>query len=260
MHAMGDMDLRRESVDRAVARLATRQHGVVRLDQLKACGMPQTMLRDRLRHGRLHRIHPCVYAVGHVALSFEGRVRGLLLAAGGDSFVSGLASLYLRDVVRREPATIDVVVRRHTRPLRGSRIIHSHCCARQEAPHRWLVGAPRSPRQRRPGRPACREAGDECTGQVRWTCQVNPSASGVLVEVGGAGTGRHRRERVGGHAIGEADEDRAASLAAGVFEQRPRWDRMRLVVVSGLRGAAVAEEDVFDRVGHALFVPDTAAS
>ncbi len=54
--------------DVLVARLAARRFGVLGLAELRACGLSEPGIRRRVHDGRLHRLHPGVYAVGHVGL------------------------------------------------------------------------------------------------------------------------------------------------------------------------------------------------
>jgi very-short-patch-repair endonuclease len=65
------------SPDARVARLAAEQWGVVDNADLRACGLSANAVMSRVRNGRLHRIHPGVYALGHLGLSLNG----LFLAA-----------------------------------------------------------------------------------------------------------------------------------------------------------------------------------
>lgn len=78
--------MREESArpDRSVAELAGRQHGVVADWQLIAIGMSTSSISRRVAAGRLHRIHRGVYAVGHRALSTQGRLMAAVLACGRD--------------------------------------------------------------------------------------------------------------------------------------------------------------------------------
>jgi very-short-patch-repair endonuclease len=61
---------------------ASRRHGVVSVDQLRAAGLTKHDVLHRVRTGRLHRIHRGVYAVGHRALSREGLWIAAVLAVG----------------------------------------------------------------------------------------------------------------------------------------------------------------------------------
>jgi hypothetical protein len=66
-----------------MAKIATRQHGVVSLGQLRRAGLSETTVRRHVARGSLHRVHRGVYAVGHPALSAEGRWLAAVLAVGG---------------------------------------------------------------------------------------------------------------------------------------------------------------------------------
>ena len=64
---MGAYDV--DHTDLAVARLATRQDGVVNRSQLAALGLSRRAIEHRLHTGRLIGVHRGVYAVGHTALT-----------------------------------------------------------------------------------------------------------------------------------------------------------------------------------------------
>jgi len=74
--------------DRAVAWIASRQHGVVSGEQLARCGLTRSAVAHRVRHGRLHRLHRGAFAVGHGAVGPEGRVLAAVLAAGDGAVAS----------------------------------------------------------------------------------------------------------------------------------------------------------------------------
>jgi very-short-patch-repair endonuclease len=74
--------------DAAVAALAERQHGVVSLAQLIACGLSERAVRRRVEAGRLHRIQRGVYAVGHRRLTRQGRWMAAVLAGGEGAVLS----------------------------------------------------------------------------------------------------------------------------------------------------------------------------
>src|SRR4051794_6064566 len=90
-------------VDRAVATLAERQHGVVSLTQLIALGLTARQLERRLEAGRLYRIFRGVYAVGHKRITRQGRWLAAVLTAGNDDAV--LSHLGAAGVWRLLPPT-----------------------------------------------------------------------------------------------------------------------------------------------------------
>jgi very-short-patch-repair endonuclease len=63
-----------------IGKLATHQHGVVSLSQLREAGLSDSAVSRWARRGGLHRLHRGVYAVGHTALDFEGRAWAALMA------------------------------------------------------------------------------------------------------------------------------------------------------------------------------------
>jgi very-short-patch-repair endonuclease len=68
--------------DRALAKIANRQHGVVSIGQLRSVGISEDAVRTRVRAGRLYRIHRGVYGVGHTARSDKSRWMAAVLACG----------------------------------------------------------------------------------------------------------------------------------------------------------------------------------
>ena len=74
--------------DRAIGRLADRQHGVVATWQLLALGLTQDDIDYRARVGRLHRIHRGVYSVGYRTLTPKGHRMAAVLAYGPDAVLS----------------------------------------------------------------------------------------------------------------------------------------------------------------------------
>ncbi|HST68779.1 MAG TPA: type IV toxin-antitoxin system AbiEi family antitoxin domain-containing protein [Solirubrobacterales bacterium] len=74
--------------DDAIARCATRQHGVVTARQLAVAGLGRSAIAERTRVGRLHRVHRGVYAVGHRSLSLHGCFMAAVLACGEGAVLS----------------------------------------------------------------------------------------------------------------------------------------------------------------------------
>jgi very-short-patch-repair endonuclease len=71
-----------------VLRLAERQWGVVARWQLEQCGLSSAAISRWVASGRLHRIYPGVYAVGHRAICTEGRLLAAVLYAGPGAALS----------------------------------------------------------------------------------------------------------------------------------------------------------------------------
>jgi Transcriptional regulator, AbiEi antitoxin/Protein of unknown function (DUF559) len=85
-------ELQSRSLDRAIAELAERQHGVVARRQLLDLGLSPRAIEYRLTIGRLHPVHRGVYAVGHSVLSVDGLRMAAVLAGGERAVLSGRAA------------------------------------------------------------------------------------------------------------------------------------------------------------------------
>lgn len=78
----------REGVDWEVAKLATKQHGVVALWQLVELGLHPAVVDRRVDAGRLHPVHQGVYAVGHSRLTPHGYRMAAVIACGPEAVLS----------------------------------------------------------------------------------------------------------------------------------------------------------------------------
>ncbi len=76
------------TIDRLIAELADRQHGVVATWQLISLGLTYGGISYRVRIGRLHRIHRGVYAVGYRTLTRQGHRMAAVLAYGPEAVLS----------------------------------------------------------------------------------------------------------------------------------------------------------------------------
>jgi very-short-patch-repair endonuclease len=85
IHHMGEKPAKGDLV---IARIASRQHGVVSLAQLETARIRRQGIHRRIEAGRLHRLHRGVYAVGHTRLTFEARCMAAVLALGDTAAVS----------------------------------------------------------------------------------------------------------------------------------------------------------------------------
>ena len=93
-----------------VARIASRQHGVVTGRQLTDAGLGRMAVSERSRNGRLHRIHRGVYAVGHHGLSLHGRFMAAVLACGPDAVLSHVSAAVLWELLRPIDGPVHVTV------------------------------------------------------------------------------------------------------------------------------------------------------
>lgn len=86
-HAM-DGKVGSPAVDRMIAELAERQHGVVGRRQLARLGIGRGAIEGRLARGQLHHAQRGAYAVGHRLLSREARWMAAVLSAGPGAALS----------------------------------------------------------------------------------------------------------------------------------------------------------------------------
>jgi len=127
--------------DAVVARIAARQHGVIRLDQLELAGIRRQGRIVRVKAGRLHRVHRGVYAVGHAGLSREGQRLAAVFACGPDAVLSHGSAAALWDLLP-SPSLVHVTVptragRRRRSGLRIHRtttLLRSHVTRRHAIP------------------------------------------------------------------------------------------------------------------------------
>ena len=73
-----------------IERICRRQKQLIRLDQLVAAGLSPRAVRDRAAAGRLHRIHPAVYALHPPPYSRAQRRLAAVFACGPGSLLSDL--------------------------------------------------------------------------------------------------------------------------------------------------------------------------
>lgn len=106
-HVMHARD--RPVVERALAAIASRQHGVVAHGQLTALGFGRGAIQHRLALGRLHRIHRGVYAVGHSAITPRGRWLAAVIACGPGALLSHRDAGALWELRAGVAAPVDVI-------------------------------------------------------------------------------------------------------------------------------------------------------
>lgn len=103
---------------RAVAELATRQHGVVSVAQLRRIGLDSSAVARRAAAGRLHSIHRGVYAVGHRSITRRGQYLAAVLACGPEAALSHRSAADLWGL-RRDSTCIEVTAPRRRAGLPG---------------------------------------------------------------------------------------------------------------------------------------------
>jgi predicted transcriptional regulator of viral defense system len=95
--------------------LARRQHGVIARRQLVAFGYSEQAIRHRLAKGRLHRVHPGVYALGRPEVTQHGRWMAAILAAGPAAVLSHRSAAALYGIAKQRGNAIHVTVPAHSR-------------------------------------------------------------------------------------------------------------------------------------------------
>jgi len=118
-----------------IADLAGRQHGVVAHWQLLELGLSPAAIQRLIRGGRLHRLHRAVYAVGHRAVSREGRLVAAILACGPGAVLSHKAAAERWGMMPPSPGPIDVTVRRSVRGHAGISIHRARALDRRD----WMI-------------------------------------------------------------------------------------------------------------------------
>jgi very-short-patch-repair endonuclease len=106
----------RTPLDRKLAEVAGRQHGVVARRQLSELGFTRDAIDWRLKHRRLLPLYRAVYAVGHQALSRNGHRLAAVLAYGPHAVLSHRDAAALWGIRNTARHAIDVTV-----PYRGHR-------------------------------------------------------------------------------------------------------------------------------------------
>jgi predicted transcriptional regulator of viral defense system len=109
-----------DRIERAIAALADRQHGVVARRQLAASGIGERAIENRLLRRSLIRLHRGVYAVGHRQLRIEGRWLAAVLAAGPGAVLSHRDAAALHGMrAAPESRRVSVTTAANVRAARG---------------------------------------------------------------------------------------------------------------------------------------------
>src|SRR3954451_16836010 len=106
-------------LDRTLAAIARRQHGVVARWQLIAAGFSARSIEKRLDKGTLIRVYPGVYRVGHRAPSVEADYMAAVLACGDGAVLTGRAGAHLLGLFQGTPAPEPEVTTTKERHIHG---------------------------------------------------------------------------------------------------------------------------------------------
>src|SRR5690242_16501161 len=85
-------------MDAVVARIASKQFGLVTRDQALAAGLSEDAIGRRVRSGRWVRLHPNVYRLAGAPDTWEQRILAAVLAAGPTAIASHLSAAVLWQV------------------------------------------------------------------------------------------------------------------------------------------------------------------
>jgi len=102
--------------DAVIARLAAAAHGVVDRPSLLAAGLSRREIERRCERGTLIGVHRGVYAVGHTALSREGRWMAAVLACGERAVLSHRSAAVCWGFADREDLVPHVTAPHRVRP------------------------------------------------------------------------------------------------------------------------------------------------
>jgi Transcriptional regulator, AbiEi antitoxin/Protein of unknown function (DUF559) len=108
--------LQSRATDWEIGDLAARQYGVVSRAQLIELGMSKSAIDRRLRAGRLHMLHPGIFAVGYSVLCREGCWLAAVFCGGEGAVLSHRSAAELWGICRpRDRGRIDVSAPRSAR-------------------------------------------------------------------------------------------------------------------------------------------------
>jgi very-short-patch-repair endonuclease len=108
-----------------VAGIAAAQHGVITLQQLRASGWTESMIRRALERGQLHRIAPRTFAIAGAPATWRMSLQAALLALGACSVVAGRSAACLLGFDSFEEGPVEVLVPRRERMHEAIAVVRS---------------------------------------------------------------------------------------------------------------------------------------
>lgn len=142
MHLRSQKPPARRARGRALAELATRQHGVVARRQLIALGFGIEAIKAALAEGRLTPLHEEVYAVGHSRVSARGRWWAAVLAYGPGALLSHRTAAVLWGFQRLRSGPVHVTASCGRQGIRRREGIWIHRCKLSPQDHTTCDGFP----------------------------------------------------------------------------------------------------------------------
>jgi hypothetical protein len=115
---------RKQSASLCIAYLAERQWGVISRTQALGCGLSNTGIWRWMKEGRLHRLHPGIYMVGHRRLGIQGRLVAALLHAGNGAALSHTTAAWWWGLLAAVPRRLHVSAPGRTRSFRELCVHH----------------------------------------------------------------------------------------------------------------------------------------
>ena len=113
-----------DSLDRQIAELAERQHGVFRLAQCDELGCTPDQLEFRVRTGRWRRRFDRVYQVAGAPASWHGDVLAACWAAQGLAVASHRSAAQLRDLPGGRTDLVEITCKRWKRAKADGLVVH----------------------------------------------------------------------------------------------------------------------------------------
>jgi very-short-patch-repair endonuclease len=105
-----------------VVELAERQWGVVKRSQLHDIGLTGGAISRWIDEGRLHRVYPGVFAVGHGSLQLEGKLAAALFYAGPGAALRGVTAGSWFGMLQAKPQRFHVCTPHRRRSLKEVRV------------------------------------------------------------------------------------------------------------------------------------------
>ena len=120
-----------DAIDRRIAALANRQHGVVTARQLLDLGLGKGAIAYRAQVGRLHRLYRGVYGVGHRPVSPLAHAMAVVLACGPGTVLSHGSAATLWGISRHWLTPLEVTTQSGRRRSK-LRVHRSHTLTRRD--------------------------------------------------------------------------------------------------------------------------------